>query len=564
MDATPIEELDRVVAELVATKTRWATLDIPSRIALLREAREHTLAAAEGQVKASCKAKGIDFDSPVSAEEWLGGPMVVLKNLRLLEQTLGEIAQQGNPRLKPGAISEKYGRTIAEVYPEGLLDKLMFAGFSAEIWMQPGETAESVRDGMAWSYKEGADNDGKVALVLGAGNVSSIGPMDVLYKLFVENQVCVLKMNPVNEYLGPHVEASLRPLVDGGYLRVVYGGADVGAHLVQHPDVDEIHITGSDAVHDIIVWGAPGEEQTSNKQKGSPKITKRITSELGCVTPVIIVPGEWTPKELQYQAENIATMIANNGSFNCNAAKLIVTSSSWAQREAFLTLLQNVLRTIPRRVTYYPGSDAKYDRFIAAHEGATALGERGGNTLPWTTIFGVDASHTEDVVFTQEAWCAIIAESPLPSSDAADFIEKVVPFCNDHVWGTLSCAILCDPRTQRSLGSAFDKAIADLRYGGIGVNQWPATVYGLTVATWGAHPGHTLESVVSGIGVVHNTKMFHAPQKSVVRGPFTMSPKPPWFSTHKNGHRVARKVMAFEYCPSFWKFPGIAIAALKG
>lgn len=43
---------------------------------------------------------------------------------------------------------------------------------------------------------------GKVALVLGAGNVSSIGLMDVLYKLFIENQATLLKMNPVNEYSG--------------------------------------------------------------------------------------------------------------------------------------------------------------------------------------------------------------------------------------------------------------------------------------------------------------------------------------------------------------------------
>jgi len=43
-------------------------------------------------------------------------------------------------------------------------------------------------------------------VVLGAGNVSSIGPMDTLYKLFAEGQVVILKMNPVNEYLGPFID----------------------------------------------------------------------------------------------------------------------------------------------------------------------------------------------------------------------------------------------------------------------------------------------------------------------------------------------------------------------
>ncbi len=42
---------------------------------------------------------------------------------------------------------------------------------------------------------------GKLALVLGAGNVASIAPLDVLHKLFIENQVCLLKLNPVNDYL---------------------------------------------------------------------------------------------------------------------------------------------------------------------------------------------------------------------------------------------------------------------------------------------------------------------------------------------------------------------------
>ncbi len=46
-----------------------------------------------------------------------------------------------------------------------------------------------------------AARQGKLALVLGAGNVASIAPLDVLHKLFIENQVCLLKLNPVNDYL---------------------------------------------------------------------------------------------------------------------------------------------------------------------------------------------------------------------------------------------------------------------------------------------------------------------------------------------------------------------------
>ena len=53
---------------------------------------------------------------------------------------------------------------------------------------------------------------------------------------------------------------------------------------------------------------------------------KRITAELGNISPVIIVPGAWTEKELNFQAANIAGMIDHNASFNCTTPRLLVTS----------------------------------------------------------------------------------------------------------------------------------------------------------------------------------------------------------------------------------------------
>ena len=78
-----------------------------------------------------------------------------------------------------------------------------------------------------------------VALVLGAGNVSSIGPMDLLYKLFVDNQVVALKVHPVNDYLGPLLAEGFQTLRDWGVLRIVYGGVDVGSSGVVDVSGDE-------------------------------------------------------------------------------------------------------------------------------------------------------------------------------------------------------------------------------------------------------------------------------------------------------------------------------------
>ncbi len=93
----------------------------------------------------------------------------------------------------------------------------------------------------------------------------------MLYKLLVEGQVCVLKMNPVNDYLGPFLEEAFGNLVRDGFVQLVYGGADVGDYLCHHPGIDEIHITGSAATHDAIVFGS-GEEGANASWGGNRKI----------------------------------------------------------------------------------------------------------------------------------------------------------------------------------------------------------------------------------------------------------------------------------------------------
>jgi hypothetical protein len=63
---------------------------------------------------------------------------------------------------------------------------------------------------------------------------------------------------------------------------------------------------------------------------------------------------------------------------------------------------------------------------------------------------------------------------------------------------------------------------------------------------------------------VHNTFMLEGIEKTVVRGPLTVFPKPPWFITHRNAHEVARRMVALEAAPSLLKVPSVAIAAMRG
>ena len=155
--------------------------------------------------------------------------------------------------------------------------------------------------------------------MLGAGNVASIAPLDVLHKLFIENQVCLLKLNPVNDYLHDLLARAPAPVIAMDALRIVTGDARAGAWLTTHPAVDEIHITGSRETHDVIVWGE-GETARQRRAAGTPLNPRRVTSELGGVSPTIIVPGPWSEADIAFQAQQLATQKMNNGGFNCVAS----------------------------------------------------------------------------------------------------------------------------------------------------------------------------------------------------------------------------------------------------
>jgi hypothetical protein len=116
-----------------------------------------------------------------------------------------------------------------------------------------------------------------------------------------------------------------------------------------------------------------------------------------------------------------------------------------------------------------------------------------------------------------------------------------------------------DPET----GAAIEQAIADLRYGSIGVNLWHALSFAFAATVWGAYPGHPITDIQSGTGFVGNGFLFAKPQKSVVRGPFVATPAPAWFATSKNSAVVMRKLLAFEVKPSWLKMPGLLVAALR-
>ncbi|MEO0854857.1 MAG: aldehyde dehydrogenase family protein, partial [Cyanobacteria bacterium J06648_11] len=347
-------------------------------------------------------AKGVDPESPLAGDEWLAGPMAVARNLRL---SIEALEADGQP--KPAQVWQRQdGQNVAQVLPVSLLDRAVWLGYTAEVWIEPGQPASQGR-----IYRE-PQTTGRVTLVLGAGNISSIGPMDALYQLFVENSVVLLKFNPVNEYLHDVIAASFQPLIEAGFLALACGGAELGRHLCRHDLVDGIHITGSHHTHDAIAWGETQDERDRNKAANTPVIVKPITSELGCVTPVLVTPGEWSSADIRYQARQVASMVAHNGSFNCNAAKVVVLAKGWPQRQEFLQAVREELAKIPPRKAYYPGARDRFQNFLNRYPQAEPLIPDSDDIVPWTLIPDVPSSADEYALQT-EAFCGVLAEVSL-------------------------------------------------------------------------------------------------------------------------------------------------------
>jgi hypothetical protein len=337
----------------------------------------------------------------------------------------------------------------------------------------------------------------------------------------------------------------------------------VGAFCSSHPKVETLHVTGSDKTYDAIVWGSDPAERKRRKEANDPINPRPFSAELGCVTPVLVVPGPWWEKEMEWQARSIAGMVAQNASFNCNAAKVLVTSRDWLQRSTFMTKVREALaRTAPRRA-YYPGAEARWKRFLDAYPNAQVLGPTAEGAVPWTLIPDVPP-RTDECALTEEAWCGVLAETSLPTRGPEEFLEKAVDFANESCWGSLSCHLLVHPATMRDFPQAVDRAVARLRYGGVAVNCWAGMLFALGVTSWGAFPGHSPRDIRSGAGVVHNTMLFDHPQKSVIFAPFARGPKPVWFADHRSLADLGRRVLDLEAAPTWGKLLRAARAALRG
>jgi acyl-CoA reductase-like NAD-dependent aldehyde dehydrogenase len=558
------QPLDETVRSLAVCRESWVKEDLDARILLLDRMISETYSVATDWVETECARKGVPVDSPTAGEEWFAGPLIVVRHLRLLRDTLRAIGRDGQPDLPRPLRVLADGTAVAPVFPTDTYDRLLFLGITGEARMLPGVAVEEVETTAGGIYRETEPRTGGVAVVLGAGNISAIPACDVLAKLFVDDQVVVLKISPLMTTLSPVLEAALRPLVEGGYLHIVQGGAPEARYLVEHDLVEAVHMTGSAQTHDALVFGS-GATGTRRKVAGKPHLKKNMTAELGNVTPLIVVPGPWTAGDVLYQAEHIATSLANNAGFNCVATRMMLTQRGWDRRGDLLDALRAVLRRLPNRYAYYPRARDTFAALVDEHPQAELLGGGPPGSLPWGLLDGLDP--VEAAGMSQaEAFAPMLTEVAFDAASPVDFLEQAVEFCNTRMWGTLGVTLLVHPRSLHdpATSSAFERAIGDLRYGTVAVNIWAASAFGLVSPPWGAFPSDDLSDTQSGRGFVHNTYLLPRIQKTVMRAPFRPWPKPPWFVTHQRSRQALAAATHLNATPDPRILPGLLADAVRG
>jgi aldehyde dehydrogenase (NAD(P)+) len=563
--ATPQAGLDNALSELSARKHLWAQGSLAERIHLLDSVVRRTDFAAERWIEAAATAKRFELDGAAAAEEWFSGPFAVIAGARAYAESLRRLARGDTTYPRRAVRRGEDGRAIVRVLPFDWYDPILLSGYSVDVWMQPQVTPATLAENTAAAYR--IRPEPRLCAVMGAGNIGSIPILDALYKLIAESQVVVLKLSPINDYLGPLIEEVMIEFIDRGFLRVVYGGPEVGSTLVEHELVDTIHLTGSRATHDAIVWGT-GSEAQERRQSGEPRVQKPVTSELGGVSPVIVVPGAWSDADFRHQAEQIVTAKLINVGYNCIAAQVLILPEGWDGSSRLVESIGEVIDELAPRFPYYPGGEERH-REVADRPGAVTVGGFPTTILP-------DVTHSDDPAFKTEYFAPVLAVTRLPFTDPAYFLQSAVQFANNVLEGSLGANLIVHPHTAREFAPHVESAIANLRFGAIAVNAWTAVNFLIPRAPWGGYPGSTVASAGSGVGVVHNALFFDRPEKTVAHGPFSpmprawrqgeihASPSPAWGLTSKNGAEVARRFTRFIANPRWQALPSLIAEAMKG
>ncbi|MFF7975734.1 hypothetical protein [Streptomyces sp. NPDC007905] len=139
----------------------------------------------------------------------------------------------------------------------------------------------------------------------------------------------------------------------------------------------------------------------------------------------------------------------------------------------------------------------------------------------------------------------------------------------------MGATLIVHPRTERTHPYAVQEALAELRHGTIGVNTWSG-VTSCRLHPVGRLPGphlagdrqrHPASSTTPSCSRTSKTGL-RAPFAPAPRGLFTgcpsLTPKPPYFVTHRTGPTTLEHLTHFTAAPPPVRLPAVLAAACAG
>lgn len=436
---------------------------------------------------------------------------------RAIRYLINGIKSGGRPRV-PSRRLRVDGRSVSRVFPNGFHEGVLFYDLRAHVW-SIGNQLQGGKYRQAREYKPGP------ALVLGASNVSSILVTDTLSKMFSENRPVVCKIPPRFAPLEPIYRELFHPLIRDRHLQLVCGGAEIGHALLQESVFETVHLTGSAQTYQTLL----AENRFPHRS---------FTSELGCVTPLVVVPGSWSQRELNYQARHIASMLVMNGGYNCVTPQILILSADWSHKNAFLRSLREELTKYSSRDDLFPGAETRRERFRREYPNGELFGPRTLVNLP---------AEEDTLLFREESFCGMVGVIELTESGVPTFLKAAAGFCNTRLWGDLSCMVLVDDETRRQHERAVAQLLTSLEYGTVSLNAFSGLAFVSAVTPWGSYLDGCSDS---GSGWVNNPYFFDQPEKTVLEGTFLPLAPLPWVKPFPNLRKVAQAAFELDLDPN--------------
>src|ERR1700712_2421223 len=137
--------LDAAVEVLRVGSDKWSRASLRERADLLRRTHDSIGRSANRWALTAVGLKRLDAASSLVGEEWLSGPYAALSGAARLATSLDALVAGRSPldglRFHPAP----GGRQAVDVMPVDLAETLLLRGFSAEVWLRPGITADDAR-----------------------------------------------------------------------------------------------------------------------------------------------------------------------------------------------------------------------------------------------------------------------------------------------------------------------------------------------------------------------------------------------------------------------------------